>query len=184
MAVLSVESVFYVPNGKHELVDAAKRKFAAVEGDHITLLKVFNAFKSMKGDKAWCREHFINARVMRTVAETRRQLLEVATRLGLPASHCQNDTAAGRKCLLAGVFANVAQLQGDGTYRVTSPPRGFWLPDRLPPAHRSSPCLVWQQTLRSGQVARIHPSSVLFSQKAPYVYGAIPGPCRRGMPLR
>jgi hypothetical protein len=43
--MLSVESVFFAPSGKQDAVDAAKRKFASVDGDHTTLLKVLGAFK-------------------------------------------------------------------------------------------------------------------------------------------
>ena len=87
-------------------------------GDHVTHLKIFQAYRSVRGDKHWCREHFINERVMLTVLETRRQLAETADRMGLPRSSCRDDTVAIRKCLLTGLFANVAQLQGDGSYRV------------------------------------------------------------------
>ncbi len=84
----------------------------------MTLLKVYQTYRSFRGDRAWCREHYINTRAMQTVMETRKQLAELATRQNLPPSSCRDDSVAIRKCLLAGMFANVAQLQGDGTYRV------------------------------------------------------------------
>lgn len=51
ISVLSSESIFVNPTGRKEAAANARRKFISVEGDHITLLKVFRAFKAAKRNK-------------------------------------------------------------------------------------------------------------------------------------
>jgi len=46
VAMLSVPSVFYRPKERMEEADAAKEKFQVAESDHLTLLNVFNQWKS------------------------------------------------------------------------------------------------------------------------------------------
>lgn len=44
VAVLSSESIFFVPNDRRELAIAAHAKFVSKHGDHLTILNVFHAF--------------------------------------------------------------------------------------------------------------------------------------------
>lgn len=46
VAMLSVPSVFYRPKERMEEADAAREKFQVAESDHLTLLNVFNQWKS------------------------------------------------------------------------------------------------------------------------------------------
>ena len=45
--MLSVESVFYSPEGKRETAEASWSKFSSQEGDHLVLLSVYKAYKSI-----------------------------------------------------------------------------------------------------------------------------------------
>ena len=51
ISTLSSESIFVNPTGKKDIATNVRRKFTTVEGDHITLLKVFRAFKAAKKNK-------------------------------------------------------------------------------------------------------------------------------------
>lgn len=44
-ALLSVPNIFLRPNNLRKEADAAKDKFAHADGDHLTLLNAYNAFK-------------------------------------------------------------------------------------------------------------------------------------------
>ena len=59
VAMLSVPSVFFRPKDREEESDAAREKFCVPESDHLTLLNVFQQWKSngYRGD--WCSEHFL-----------------------------------------------------------------------------------------------------------------------------
>ena len=48
VSMLSVQNVFYRPKEKQELADQKKAKFNQAEGDHITLLAVYNSWKNNK----------------------------------------------------------------------------------------------------------------------------------------
>eukprot|EP01135_Chromosphaera_perkinsii_P011544 Nk52_evm2s2438 gene=Nk52_evmTU2s2438 len=137
VSMLSVDSVFYAPNDKREKANFSKRKFASYEGDHITLLNVFKAYKEAGESKKWCIENFINARTMKSVLDVRQQLVDLCGRMKIELSSCGMDTVPIRKTLVAGFFVNVATLQPDNKYR----------------------------TMTSSSPVSIHPGSVLFGKK-------------------
>ena len=56
VAMLSVQNVFYRPKDKQAQADAKKAKFHQPEGDHLTLLAVYNGWKASKFSAPWCFE--------------------------------------------------------------------------------------------------------------------------------
>lgn len=46
--MLSVPSIFFRPKGREEDSDAAREKFQVPESDHLTLLHVYNQWKTNK----------------------------------------------------------------------------------------------------------------------------------------
>lgn len=46
IAMLSVQNIFYRPKEKQEVADQRKAKFNHYEGDHLTYLTVYEAWKS------------------------------------------------------------------------------------------------------------------------------------------
>lgn len=49
--MLSGESIYVNPSGKKEIAASVRRKFLSVEGDHVTMLKIFRAFRGSKENK-------------------------------------------------------------------------------------------------------------------------------------
>lgn len=141
VSLLSVDSVLYNPPSRRDDVLSVRRKFISNEGDHMTLLNIYWAFKNVKGNKDWCRENFVNSRNMALVSEVRSQLRETCMKLGMAMESSRTDTANIRRCLAHGLFMNAAELQPDGSY----------------------------YTLHTHQLVSIHPSSVLFQGKPAYV---------------
>ncbi|MBN3277137.1 DHX33 helicase, partial [Polyodon spathula] len=141
VSLLSVDSVLYNPPSRRDDVLSVRRKFISNEGDHMTLLNIYWAFKNVKGSKEWCRENFVNSRNMALVSEVRSQLRETCVKLGMAMESSRTDTANIRRCLAHGLFMNAAELQPDGSY-----------------------C-----ALHTHQLVSIHPSSVLFQGKPAYV---------------
>ncbi|XP_075708976.1 ATP-dependent RNA helicase DHX33 [Rhinoderma darwinii] len=137
VALLSVDSVLHNPPAKRDEVQAARKKFISSEGDHITLLNVYRAFKSLGKNKEWCRENFINGRNMMLVSEVRAQLRDICLKMSIPIESSRTDTRNIRQCLAHGQFMNAAELQLDGTYT----------------------------TVETHQPVSIHPSSILFHCK-------------------
>ena len=80
VAMLSIPTVFYRPKEKQGQADAKKAKFNQPEGDHLTLLTVYNGWKGSNYSNPWCFENFIQARSMRRAEDVRKQLLGIMDR--------------------------------------------------------------------------------------------------------
>ena len=89
------------------------------EGDHITLLKVFRAFKQSKNPKEFCQSHFVNFRNLQFVTEIRKQLLDLCQRNGIKVQTGSN-TDSVRRALSRGFYTNVAKLTKEGHYVTVS----------------------------------------------------------------
>ncbi|GLC42130.1 hypothetical protein PLESTM_001294900 [Pleodorina starrii] len=147
VAMVSTENVFHMPRQKEREWRAARLKFLAREGDHLTLLNVFRGYREIskennKARTAWCSDNFINIRAMRKAEDIYEQLLRflgppAPPGLGLPLASCGDDTTPLRRALTAGLFPHAAKLQPDGSYRV----------------------------LATGRQVFLHPSSVLLDRK-------------------
>lgn len=83
VAMLSVQNVFYRPKDKQAQADQKKAKFFQPEGDHLTLLAVYEAWKAAKFSNPWCYENFIQARSLRRAQDVRKQLLQIMDRYAL-----------------------------------------------------------------------------------------------------
>lgn len=51
VSLLSVDTVLYNPPARREEVLATRKKFSSSEGDHMTLLNIYRAFKKVSGNK-------------------------------------------------------------------------------------------------------------------------------------
>ena len=51
VSMLSVDSVLFTPSNKREEASAARKKFLSGDGDHMTLLSIYRAYKRVKGNK-------------------------------------------------------------------------------------------------------------------------------------
>lgn len=51
VSLLSVDTVLYNPPARRDEVLAARKKFTSSEGDHMTLLNIYRAFKKVSGNK-------------------------------------------------------------------------------------------------------------------------------------
>ncbi|XP_042499763.1 pre-mRNA-splicing factor ATP-dependent RNA helicase DEAH10 [Macadamia integrifolia] len=152
VAMLSVESIFYAPRDKLEEARAAWKRFASLEGDHLTLVNVYRAsIESLgktkianyrdkvteKGLRKWCLENFINYRSLLHALDIRSQIRGHVEQMSLRIASCGDDMLQFRRCLAASFFLNAALKQPDGSYRA----------------------------LASSQLVQIHPSSMLFRMK-------------------
>lgn len=77
VALLNVPNVFMRPRDQADQSDACKAKFSHNDGDHLTLLNVFNKFKENGGDSDWCWNHFLNYRALCQANNIRDQLAKI-----------------------------------------------------------------------------------------------------------
>lgn len=141
VSMLSVQNVFYRPKDKQALADQKKAKFNQPEGDHLTLLAVYNSWKNNKFSNAWCYENFVQIRTLKRAQDVRKQLLGIMDRHKLDVVSCGKTTARVQKAICSGFFRNAAKKDPQEGYR----------------------------TLVDGQVVYIHPSSALFNRQPEWV---------------
>ncbi|XP_024541674.1 probable pre-mRNA-splicing factor ATP-dependent RNA helicase DEAH2 [Selaginella moellendorffii] len=119
-AMLSVPNCFLRPRDAQKSADEAKARFAHVDGDHLTLLNVYHAYKQNNEDSNWCYDNFLNVRALKSADNVRNQLVRIMNRYNLKL--CSTDFQSRdyytniRKCMLAGYFMQVAHLERNGTY--------------------------------------------------------------------
>ena len=141
VAMLTVNAVFYRPKEKQQQADQKKAKFNQPEGDHLTLLTVYNAWKASKFSNHWCYDNFIQARNMNRAQDVRKQLVDILERHKHPVMSVGRNYNVVRRALCAGFFRNVARKD---------PQEGY-------------------KTVVEGTPCYIHPSSALFGKSAEWV---------------
>ncbi|KAK3842037.1 MAG: P-loop containing nucleoside triphosphate hydrolase protein [Linnemannia gamsii] len=141
VSMLSVQNVFHRPKEKQALADSKKAKFHQPEGDHLTLLTVYNAWKASKFSNPWCFENFIQARGMKRAQDVRKQLLGYMDRYNQDVVSCGKNYTKVRRALCGGLFRHAAKKD---------PQEGY-------------------KTLVEGTPVYIHPSSSLFNKNPEWV---------------
>ncbi|CAL8360934.1 unnamed protein product [Merluccius merluccius] len=148
-AMLSVENIFIRPGHpeKQKEADKKHRRLAAKAGgmnDFATLLSVFQWCKASDSPSAWCKDHWIHWRALKSAFSIETQLREILQRLQQKRDF-PVETFTGKKselfrrCLCTGYFSNVA---------------------------RRSVGKIFSTMDGHGTAVHVHPSSSLFEQEA------------------
>jgi pre-mRNA-splicing factor ATP-dependent RNA helicase DHX15/PRP43 len=115
-----VPNCFVRPREAQKAADEAKARFGHIDGDHLTLLNVYHAYKQNNDDPSWCYENFVNHRALKSADNVRQQLVRIMARFNLKL--CSTDFNSRdyyvniRKAMLAGYFMQVAHLEKTGHY--------------------------------------------------------------------
>uniref|UniRef100_A0A8C1BUL1 DEAQ box RNA-dependent ATPase 1 n=1 Tax=Cyprinus carpio carpio TaxID=630221 RepID=A0A8C1BUL1_CYPCA len=109
------------PANKEEAAATHRRPLLHPDGDHMTLINVYNAYLQHNEDEVWCRTNFLNASALRLAVVIRAELLEVMQRIELPVSPpafgCQDNSTNIKRALISGFFLKVAHdVDGSGNY--------------------------------------------------------------------
>ncbi|XP_008434041.1 ATP-dependent RNA helicase DHX15 [Poecilia reticulata] len=136
-AMLSVPQCFVRPTEAKKVADDAKMRFAHIDGDHMTLLNVYHAFKQNHESTQWCYDNFVNYRSLMSADNVRQQLSRIMDRFSLPRNsgdfNSRDYYLNIRQALVTGFFMQVAHLERTGHYL----------------------------TAKDNQVVQLHPSTVL-----------------------
>ncbi|KAF6765883.1 pre-mRNA splicing factor [Ephemerocybe angulata] len=116
VSMLSVPSVFYRPKERMEEADAAREKFNVPESDHLTLLNVFNQWKSHGFRDEWAMRHFLHPKLLRKGREVRAQLEDIMKFQKMPIISAGTDFDVLRKAITAGYFHQAARVKGIGEF--------------------------------------------------------------------
>ncbi|KAH8980006.1 putative PRP16-RNA-dependent ATPase [Lactarius akahatsu] len=116
VSMLSVPSVFYRPKERMEEADAARDKFNVPESDHMTLLNVFNQWKSHGYRDEWAMRHFLHPKLLRKAREVRVQLEDIMKFQKMEIISAGTDFDIIRKAICAGYFHQAARVKGIGEF--------------------------------------------------------------------
>jgi pre-mRNA-splicing factor ATP-dependent RNA helicase DHX15/PRP43 len=121
-AMLSVPMVFMRPANQRKEADLAKAQFTHPDGDHLTLLNAYHAYKQNEHDaKNWCWNNYLNHRSLAHADNVRTQLKRNMEKWNLPlvstAFEDKNYWNNIRQALACGFFMQVAHKEGEkGSY--------------------------------------------------------------------
>uniref|UniRef100_A0A8C7HI65 Probable ATP-dependent RNA helicase DHX35 n=1 Tax=Oncorhynchus kisutch TaxID=8019 RepID=A0A8C7HI65_ONCKI len=142
-AMMQIQNIFMVSTASTILITSRlplclhHRKFAVAEGDHLTMLNVYEAFIKHQKSSQWCQEHFLNYKGLQRAMTVREQLRRLMNKFKVPRTSSEGDPDVILRCIVSGFFANAARMHHSGSYR----------------------------TLRDDRELHIHPNSVLFGEK-------------------
>jgi ATP-dependent RNA helicase DDX35 len=117
LAMMQIQNIFNPYDNRHG-AEVTKRKFAAEEGDHISMLNVYTCFIENGKSSQWCRQNFLNYKGLMSADAIVDQLKRLMKKNGIPIKSCRGligDTARIRRCLLTGFFSQVAEYKGTET---------------------------------------------------------------------
>ena len=138
-AMMQINNVFVTPAQNKSKARRGHRKFAVEEGDHITMLNVYDAFVEHKKSAKWSHEYYVNYKGLLRAVEINSQLTKLLQRHKVKMVSCDGNVEAIRRCITVGFFANAARRTYTGSFR----------------------------TVRDDHELRIHPTSVLSTETPP-----------------
>ncbi|GFP84485.1 probable pre-mRNA-splicing factor ATP-dependent RNA helicase [Phtheirospermum japonicum] len=141
IAMIQTGNIFYRPREKQAQADQKRAKFFQPEGDHLTLLAVYEAWKAKNFSGPWCFENFVQSRSLRRAQDVRKQLLSIMDKYKLDVVSAGKNFQKIRKAIAAGFFYHAARKDPQEGYR----------------------------TLVENQPVYIHPSSALFQRQPDWV---------------
>ena len=148
VSMLSIgTSIFYDSNDDNNSSKKAHSMFEHSEGDHLTLLQIYNEWEDTDYSNIWCTENYIHPKAMQKARNIKEQLEYISkNKLGFNIDNKNNNKNENindniRKSIITGFFFNSACLNKDGIYR----------------------------TIKNPHVVNIHPNSILFKQNPKYI---------------
>ncbi len=117
VAMLEVHGLFFISKAEQALADQKKAEFHQPEGDHLTLLTVYNAWKNNRFASAWCYENYIQDRSLEHAEHIRNQLTTIMDRLKLDIVSTGGNIMNIQKAIVSGFFLHAAKKDSIKGYR-------------------------------------------------------------------
>ncbi|PCH34705.1 nucleoside triphosphate hydrolase protein [Wolfiporia cocos MD-104 SS10] len=140
VAMLSVPNVWLRPPNQRKEADAAKAMLSVPDGDHLTLLNVYNSYQQNLHDRNWAWNNYLSQRALAQADNVRSQLQRNMERFDVDLVSTQDQRKLYtnvRQALVCGFFMQVAHREGE---------KGAYL------------------TVKDNQVVNLHPSCGLDNQ--------------------
>lgn len=140
VAMLSVPNVWLRPPNQRKEADAAKATFTVPDGDHLTLMNVYNHYMQNQHDRQWAWNNYLAQRALAQADNVRSQLQRTMERFEIDLVSTQDERKLYtniRQALVCGLFMQVAHKEGE---------KGSYL------------------TVKDNQIVNLHPSCGLDNQ--------------------
>ncbi|KAJ3213182.1 DEAH-box ATP-dependent RNA helicase prp22 [Dinochytrium kinnereticum] len=117
-AMLSSEDPYLSPRGEDKKSEAEiiHARFGHPSGDHLALIRLYNAWRASGEDTRWCRERYIRGRAMRAARNVRDQLADVVSRLKLDTRSCLKEREGAPQARRNGRLLRDRDHEEDGPY--------------------------------------------------------------------
>lgn len=133
-------SLFYSPKDKKKAAETAHHNLFRADGDHLTLLNIYQQWEQAGFSSEFAFENFLQLRSLKRARDIRIQLVKLLERVEVN-SCSSSDSVAIRKAITSGFFFHTARLERGSQYR----------------------------TLKHKQEVHLHPSSCLRDEAPRYV---------------
>lgn len=115
-AFLSAQSPFVLPVGEEMEARKAHHYFKDIQGDFVSYLKIFREFEKQKDTEKYCKNNYLDNRVMCEIKNIKEQLEIIVSNMGVPIS------SGGKKddylsCIASGMIQFVCVRHGKESYR-------------------------------------------------------------------
>ncbi|KAH9882082.1 hypothetical protein J1614_001254 [Plenodomus biglobosus] len=152
-------NTFISHDGNKKQLDNARRRFAVVQGDHLTLYNVYEAFtKSGPYNIPWCRDNCLNQKSMVKAMSVRKQLVAYLERFGVKENLLSSSSEVlrvggtplaerVRRCLTTGFFAHAAKMRADGTFTTVDGKSTLWPHPTSVFFHRKAEWVIYSDIL-------------------------------------
>ncbi|KAH9927562.1 P-loop containing nucleoside triphosphate hydrolase protein [Fomitopsis serialis] len=120
VAMLSVPSIWLRPPNQRREADAAKALLTVPDGDHLTLMNVYNNYQQNLHDRKWAWDNYLSQRALQQADNVRAQLQRNMERFDIDLVTTADPKRLHtyvRQALVCGFFMQVAHKEGEkGAY--------------------------------------------------------------------
>ena len=115
-AFLSTTSPFVLPPGEEMDARKAHHAFRDIQGDFVSYVRLFRTYTSMKNQERFCKNNYLDEKVMYEIVNIKQQLEEEVAALGIPITGggSMDDYLC---CIAAGMIQFVCVREGRENYR-------------------------------------------------------------------
>ncbi|KAH0580334.1 DEAH-box ATP-dependent RNA helicase prp43 [Termitomyces sp. 'cryptogamus'] len=119
-AMMSVPNIWIRPNNQRREADAAKQMLTVPDGDHLTLLNVYNQYVLNRHDKNWAWTNYLSQRALMQADNVRAQLQRTMEKFDIELVSLSDERKLYiniRQALVCGFFMQIAHKEGEkGNY--------------------------------------------------------------------
>ena len=115
---LSANSPFVLPPNEEMEARKAHHRFRDMQGDFVTYLTLFGAYKQTDNREKFCKKNYLDERVMAEIENINFQLTEIVNeRMNIPVMHAKGSISDYLCCIAAGMIQFVCVRTGRESYR-------------------------------------------------------------------